>query len=225
MLVDEDRAPLGPPPATEEDAHRLLRDLWWLGAGPVVIGVLYGIWVRLVGDSAVASVVADGAVACLALSGAIMNRRLVRRALRFPGARGWGATLLVALVAAPTVMLLFSLLETLGFRFSGGYLGPYVDDGWPPWVGFVSVAVVTPLSEETLFRGLIQPKLEQFVRPTEALIVQAALFSAAHLSMVILVTHFLMGLSFGWVRRRTQSLLPGILLHGAWNAWVVAHSG
>lgn len=59
------------------------------------------------------------------------------------------------------------------------------------------------------------------LRPTEALIVQAVLFSAAHLSPVILATHFAMGLAFGWLRRRTGSLLPSILLHGAWNAWVI----
>jgi membrane protease YdiL (CAAX protease family) len=54
--------------------------------------------------------------------------------------------------------------------------------------------------------------------------VQAALVSALHLSPVILVTHFAMGLAFGWVRRLSGSLFPGIMLHGAWNAWVVVSS-
>jgi membrane protease YdiL (CAAX protease family) len=99
-------------------------------------------------------------------------------------------------------------------------LTPYLQDGYPPWVGLVDVAVVTPFAEELLFRGLVQPKLAQLIRPTEALIVQAALFSALHLSPVILVTHFAMGLALGWLRRRSGSLLPGIGLHGAWNYWV-----
>jgi membrane protease YdiL (CAAX protease family) len=35
---------------------------------------------------------------------------------------------------------------------------------------------------------------------------------------VIFPTHFAMGLIFGWLRMRTGSLLPGMLLHAAWNA-------
>jgi membrane protease YdiL (CAAX protease family) len=116
---------------------------------------------------------------------------------------------------------MFTLLEHLGFAFRADYLLPYLLEGLPPWVGYVSIALVTPISEELLFRGLIQPKLEQVLRPVEALVVQAVLFSAAHLSPVILATHFVMGLAFGWVRRRTGSLFPSMVLHGAWNAWVI----
>ncbi len=151
-----------------------------------------------------------------------MNTSLVRSALRLPAARDLLATLLVALIAAPLLTAAFWLLGRLGFALYRDYLTPYTHDGWPTWLGFVDLALVTPVSEELLFRGLIQPKLGQILNPSEALIVQAALFSAAHLSPVILVTHFAMGLAFGWLRRRSGSLIPGILLHGAWNAWVVA---
>jgi membrane protease YdiL (CAAX protease family) len=89
------------------------------------------------------------------------------------------------------------------------------------WTCIVASALVTPLSEELLFRGVLQPMLAQLIRPREALIVQAALFSALHFSPVILVTHFLMGLSFGWIRQRSGSLLPSVALHAAWNGWVL----
>jgi membrane protease YdiL (CAAX protease family) len=88
-----------------------------------------------------------------------------------------------------------------------------------------NVALVTPLAEELLFRGVIEPKLGQIMKVKDALIVQAALFSALHLSPVIRVTHFILGLALGGLRRRSRSLLPGILLRGAWNAWVVWSSG
>lgn len=208
--------------ASAEDARRLLRDLWWLAGGPVLLSVAYNIWTRLAGDSAAGDVTVVCLMAAIALSGAVMNWPVVRQSLRWPGVRGLALTLLVAVVTAPTVVGLFWIFERLGFRFFAGYLAPYRQDGWPLWVGFAATALVTPLSEELLFRGLIQPKLERFMAPNEALIVQAALFSAAHLSPVILLTHFLLGLAAGFVRRKTQSLLPSVLLHAAWNAWVLS---
>ncbi len=207
------------PPAPDE--KRLLRELGWLCVLPVAISVVYAISVRVLGVSALGDLVAGGAVSAVALGGALSNRRLVADAFRLPAARDAVMTLLVALVVAPALSLGFWSLEHLGFTFYSGYLTPYLNDGWPRWVGYLSVAGLTPLSEETLFRGLIQPKLAQIISPNEALIVQAALFSAVHLSPVILVTHFAMGLAFGWLRKRSGSLFPGILLHGAWNAWVI----
>jgi len=34
-------------------------------------------------------------------------------------------------------------------------------------------------------------------------------------------SHFLMGLCFGYLRTRSRSLYPGMLLHAAWNAFVL----
>jgi membrane protease YdiL (CAAX protease family) len=206
------------------DERRLLRELCWLCGLPVAISVIYAVSVRVGGVSALASLVGMSAMATIALGSALMNTSLVRSALRLPKASDLLATVLVASITAPILIAAFWLLGQLGFALYGDYLTPYIQDDWPTWLGFVDLALVTPVSEELLFRGLIQPKLGQILNPSEALIVQAALFSAAHLSPVILVTHFVMGLAFGWLRRRSGSLIPGTLLHGAWNAWVVACS-
>jgi membrane protease YdiL (CAAX protease family) len=42
-----------------------------------------------------------------------------------------------------------------------------------------------------------------------------------HLNPVIFPTHFVMGLIFGWLRMRTGSLLPGMILHASWNAAII----
>jgi membrane protease YdiL (CAAX protease family) len=55
----------------------------------------------------------------------------------------------------------------------------------------------------------------------EAWLVQAAFFSILHLSPVIFPTHFAMGLIFGWLRMRTDSLIPGMILHALWNAAII----
>lgn len=203
------------------DGRASPRDLWVLSGVPVAISVVYAFVTRFTGASAVAELTCLAAFALVALVGAAMSWKVARRGFRLPTARGIAWTALTACVAWPLLTLVFALFEKMGFVLEDDYLLPYVLEGWPAWSGYLSIAVVTPITEELLFRGLIQPKLEQTLRPGEALIVQAVLFSAAHLSPVILATHFAMGLAFGWVRRRSGSLLPSIVLHGAWNAWVI----
>jgi membrane protease YdiL (CAAX protease family) len=218
--VELDSAPSSTP-ARALDEQQVFRELCWLCGVPIALSVLFSIFVRVQGESALGEVIAVGAMCVIAGVGTAMNASAVRSALGWPKLREWATTLMVAVVLGPTLIAAFILLERLGFRLYTGYLSAYVADGWPVWVGFADVAVATPIAEELLFRGVIQAKLEQIVAPREALIVQAALFSALHLSPIILVTHFAMGLAFGWVRRRSGSVFPGMLLHGAWNAWVV----
>jgi hypothetical protein len=209
----------------EVDEQLVFRKLCWLGGITMALSVLYALSVRVGGASALGETIAAGATAVLATGGALTAPSIARSALRLPFAKDLFASLLVALLAAPTLMFAFWVLKRLGFRLVTGYLEPYANDGWPIWTGYVTIALVTPIAEELLFRGVIQPQLGQLIKVKDALIVQAALFSAFHLSPVILVTHFIMGLAFGWLRLRSGSLLPGILLHAAWNAWILWSSG
>lgn len=219
---------LSSPPSLVRSVHadsRLLRELAWLCALPVLVSVAYAIAVRMDGTSVVKDVSATAAMTLIASSGALLNLSLVCSALHLPTAREFGKTALIALILAPTLAATFWFLhEVLGFALLDAYLEPYLEEGWPVALGYLEVAVVTPIAEELLFRGLIQPKLGQILSLDEAWIVQAALFAALHLRPVILLTHFLMGLALGYVRRSSGSLYPGIVLHGAWNAWVLASS-
>ena len=86
-------------------------------------------------------------------------------------------------------------------------------------IAFYSLAPA--VLEEIAFRGIIFNRLSLVLGEREAWLVQAAFFSVLHLSPVIFLTHFAMGLIFGWLRMRTRSLLPGMVLHGVWNASVI----
>ena len=185
---------------------------------------MLSIYARVVELTALAALLATAAVCVIASASAAMNPRIVRDGTRWPKARDLLATLALGALLGPAMMAAFMALEGLGFRTYTGYLAPYVEHGWPRWVGYVDLAVLTPIAEEVLFRGVIQPKLERIITPKEAWVVQAALFSALHLSPLVLLTHFAMGLAFGWLRQRSGSWLPGALLHAAWNAFVVATS-
>lgn len=86
------------------------------------------------------------------------------------------------------------------------------------WQLLLLYSVAPALFEEIAFRGIIFNRLRLVLGDREGWLVQAAFFSVIHLSPVIFPTHFAMGLIFGWLRMRTGSLLPGMLLHAAWNA-------
>jgi uncharacterized protein len=101
------------------------------------------------------------------------------------------------------------------------YLDDYRQAHWPLGSAFLMVAVVPGIFEEIAFRGVIQTGLQSILRPGEALLLQAAMFSVLHLSPLMFVSHFVIGLAFGWIRTRTGSLMPSIAAHAAWNASVL----
>ena len=114
----------------------------------------------------------------------------------------------------------FALLQHLGVPMVD-YPRVYEKAHWPVWSMFALVSVVPAVVEELAFRGVIQSSLEQVGSDLEAWLIQAALFSVLHLSPIIFPSHFVMGLWFGWLRRRTQSVYPGMLMHALWNAMVL----
>jgi membrane protease YdiL (CAAX protease family) len=58
------------------------------------------------------------------------------------------------------------------------------------------------------------------LQPAPILVV-AAPGKGVQSALVILLTHFAMGLLFGWVFRRSQSLYAGMALHAPWNFLVL----
>jgi membrane protease YdiL (CAAX protease family) len=113
----------------------------------------------------------------------------------------------------------FWTLEHLGVPMLSA-TGTLVEAGWPLWSIFFLVSVMPAVFEELGFRGVIQSSLERVFNARDAWLIQAALFSVMHLSPLMFPSHFLMGLCFGYMRRRSRSIYPGMLLHACWNALV-----
>lgn len=93
--------------------------------------------------------------------------------------------------------------------------------GWPVWSVYILVSLLPGILEEIAFRGIIYNKLKETFSTKEALILQAAGFSILHLLPTIFISHFVMGLFFGWVREKTGSIHLSVLFHMGWNASVV----
>lgn len=92
--------------------------------------------------------------------------------------------------------------------------------------------VVVALPEELFFRGCLHQLLEQHFPPARrwfgggvglALFISSAMFALVHLPKngdPRALATFFPGLLFGWMRSRTGSILPSVLVHASSNIWV-----
>ncbi|MFM8891178.1 MAG: lysostaphin resistance A-like protein [Planctomycetia bacterium] len=95
-------------------------------------------------------------------------------------------------------------------------------------IGLVVFAAVVaaPIAEELLFRRLLQGWLESRLEPAGprtggvmAVVLSSLAFAAAHTGQGLAwVPLFFFGLVVGYLARQTGSIVPGIILHGLFNA-------
>jgi membrane protease YdiL (CAAX protease family) len=85
-------------------------------------------------------------------------------------------------------------------------------------ISLLLLAVLAPLVEELVFRGLLYGWLAGRWGKTTGWIVSSLAFAAAHTEPAHIILVFPLGLLFGWLRQRTDSLLPSLAAHIANNA-------
>ena len=87
---------------------------------------------------------------------------------------------------------------------------------------FVTIAVVAPLLEEILFRGLLQNGLSKRLPVWAAIALSALVFGAMHMDLYAMPPLVLMGAIFGVIYHLTGSLRVTIVLHMINNAAALA---
>ena len=87
----------------------------------------------------------------------------------------------------------------------------------------LTIIIVAPLVEEMLFRGFLQKVLEESWEDiTKAILVTSLFFALVHLNPYWIVQIYLLGVLLGYLSWRTNSIIPGIILHGLNNGFAVA---
>lgn len=84
------------------------------------------------------------------------------------------------------------------------------------------LAILAPLVEELVFRGLLYGWLAGRWGHLVAFVASSLAFAAAHYEPAHIVLVVPLGLWFGWLRWRTNSLVPGIVAHVINNGVAVA---
>ena len=146
-------------------------------------------------------------------------------ALRRP--RRWRGSLGNALVVLLGIYLLSALLAPLLHPGREQGLTP---DKWDssraaPFVAnaFV-VCVIAPLVEELTFRGVGFSLLAGRFGAEPAIVGSALFFGLAHGLVEALPLLVAFGIGLAWLRERQNSAIPGMFLHGAFNAIALALS-
>lgn len=88
--------------------------------------------------------------------------------------------------------------------------------GWQPAGVAVVASVLAPLCEEVTFRGYVLSALARR-RPAIAIAGSALLFAAMHVDPVRFLAVLALGLIFGWLAWRADSIWPAVAAHAANN--------
>lgn len=108
----------------------------------------------------------------------------------------------------------------IGIDLNIDYNSPESDSFIEIIVYFISVAVVPAFSEEFLFRGVILSQLRKF-GDVFAILASALFFGLIHGNFTQIPFAFIVGLVLGYVTVKTNSILPGMLIHFANNGFSV----
>ena len=88
----------------------------------------------------------------------------------------------------------------------------------------IRAALIAPVTEELLFRGLILSGFLKRYSPKKAIFASALLFAIWHLNPWQFVGALVAGLLFGWWRAATKSLWPGLIAHISVNSFPILSS-
>lgn len=136
----------------------------------------------------------------------------------------------LALLLAPLLGLAAVLDRFVPYRHAiVDFLAAHRDPTSIALVVFAAV-VAAPIAEEFLFRRVLQGWLERWLDRREprwggvaAVVLSSAAFAAAHVGQgMAWVPLFFFGVVVGYLARQTGSIVPGIILHGLFNAVSVA---
>ena len=91
----------------------------------------------------------------------------------------------------------------------------------------VMAITLAPFFEELVFRGFLQPLLTRSVGIIAGVVITAVVFGSLHapeysFAWQYAVAVSLVGIVLGWVRVRSNSIIPCTVMHGAYNSVFVA---
>src|SRR5205823_4543470 len=94
-------------------------------------------------------------------------------------------------------------------------------DIWGLAIGLIIGAIAPAISEEFLFRGLVQRSFERKLRPVAAIALAGTIFGTMHFQPVNLIPLAGLGIFFGYVAWSMGSIYPTIFGHFIFNALTI----
>jgi membrane protease YdiL (CAAX protease family) len=173
-------------------------------------------------DTVVGGLIQDGLILGLVLW--IVHRGPAGTLLALRRPRSWPRAIGLMLLVLVLVWILGAVLDP--YLHPGDEQG-FVPDKWRPEeaapfaanLGFTALAV--PVVEELTFRGAGFSLLAARYGKWVAIVGTAVIFGAVHGLVLALPILVAFGLGLAWLRSRSGSVYPGMILHGLFNALAV----
>ena len=146
-------------------------------------------------------------------------------ALRKP--RSWGRAAGLAISAVFAIYAFEVVVSLIPLPQSPSHEQGLTPTHWEPAharafaANIVLFAIVAPFVEELTFRGVGQSLLA-FLGRWPSMIVVGFAFGAAHGLVEALLVLVPFGIALAWLRDRTKSVLPGMVVHGLFNGIALA---
>jgi membrane protease YdiL (CAAX protease family) len=147
-------------------------------------------------------------------------------ALRRP--KSWGKALGLAAAVVVAIWAWEGIVSLLPLPESPGQEQGITNVPWEPAhagafaANLFLFAVIAPLVEELTFRGEGQSLLLGVVGRTQTIFLVGLAFGLAHGLVDALVVLVPFGIALAWLRDRTDSVYPGMLVHGLFNGAALA---
>ena len=154
-----------------------------------------------------------------------ISRGFNRSLLALEPPTSWRRAALLAVGALVAIIAVNAVLSTC---LDAGNEQGLVPDAWdssraaPFLANAVVVTVVAPFVEELLYRGLGFGVLAPFVGPWPAIVITGVAFGLAHGLVLGLPILSIFGIVLCWLRWRTGSVYPGMIVHAIFNAMALA---
>ena len=141
-------------------------------------------------------------------------------ALRMPYEGTLWKAFFISLLSYPVIVFINGLYLTGLSKFMTlpSDLGVPLPETFPMFlVSVIMFAVLPGIFEELVFRGFLFRAFDRY-KPVARIFITATLFAIFHYNPINIVGPFLMGLTFGYLRYRSDSLLPSIIGHTTNNS-------
>lgn len=127
----------------------------------------------------------------------------------------WTLLLIVGILGISIIIPIQFFYESLSIEFSDKYQHLFNGIINNP-MGYIIIGIIAPIGEEVIFRGTILHKLlSVFNRDKNwiAIFISAIIFGLVHGNYAQGIHAFFIGILLGWMFYRTNSIIPGIILH------------
>ena len=141
--------------------------------------------------------------------------------------RRWGKALGLGVAVVVAIYVWEGIVSALPLPESPGKEQGLTPTHWEPShagafaANLVLFALIAPFVEELTFRGAGQSLL-RFLGRTPSILLVGIAFGLAHGLVEALLVLVPFGVGLAWLRERTESVLPGMLVHGLFNGAALA---